>query len=236
MEIWVLTHGFLPLVQWNIMFEVDLDKPQETGIACPDDQPGEVIISADTRRANRIPPGQSRTRKWPVLDASGPPRLSRDQWELAVWGLVRNPMKWNWKEFLELPRVKVFADFHCVTTWSRLGNTWEGVSTRKIVGLCGGLKQEARFVLAHGYDHGWTANLPVESFLSEDALVAFSHDGEEIASPHGGPARLIVPLLYAWKSAKWLGGLEFLAEDKAGFWERNGYHMHGDPWSEERFR
>jgi DMSO/TMAO reductase YedYZ molybdopterin-dependent catalytic subunit len=194
-----------------------------------------MIISPDTRREKRIPPGQSKTGKWPVLDASGPPSISIAQWELCLWGLVNNPKKFSWDEFLALPRVKVFSDFHCVTRWSRLDNTWEGVSTRSLVDLCGGLKPEAGFVLAHGYDYGWTTNLPLSDFLAEDALVALSHDGQPLSAEHGGPARLVVPQLYAWKSAKWVNGIEFLPADKAGFWERNGYHMHGDPWKEERF-
>ncbi len=198
------------------------------------DQDG-VIVSPDTRRADRVPPGQSRTAKWPVLDASGSPRIDLKEWQLRIGGLVAQPVSWSWEEFLALPRVKVFADFHCVTRWSRLGNVWEGVSTRELVNRAGGLGSGARFVLAHGYDQGWSTNLPVEDFLAEDALVAFSHDGEPLELEHGGPARLIVPQLYAWKSAKWLAAIEFLDHDRAGFWERNGYHMHGDPWKEERF-
>lgn len=198
------------------------------------DQDG-VIVSLDTRRADRIPPGQSRTGKWPVLDASGPPRIDLGKWQLRVGGLVARPASWSWEEFLALPRVKVFADFHCVTRWSRLGNMWEGVSVRELVNRAGGLKPGALFVMAHGYDQGWTTNLPIEDFLAEDALVAISHDGEPLEIEHGGPARLIVPRLYAWKSAKWLAAIEFLDHDRAGFWERNGYHMHGDPWKEERF-
>ncbi len=217
------------------MFGVDLDKQQGEAAPMPDELPAGVIVSPDTRRDNRIPPGQSRTRKWPVLDASGAPRMNLAKWELKVWGLVNEPAKWDWAAFSKLEKVKVFADFHCVTRWSRLGNVWEGVSTRKLVELCGGVKPEAKFVLAHGYDHGWTTNMPLDEFLEEDALVALTHDGEELALQHGGPARLIVPRLYAWKSAKWLGGLEFLSDDEAGFWERNGYHMNGDPWKEERF-
>jgi DMSO/TMAO reductase YedYZ molybdopterin-dependent catalytic subunit len=212
------------------------DPKLQTGQApSPEGLPDDVIVSSDTRRANRIPPGQSRTQKWPVLDASGPPRLDPANWKLRVGGLVHSPIEWNLEEFGKLPRVRVFADFHCVTRWSRLGNIWEGVSTRDIVERAGGLRPEARFVLAYGYDGGWTTNLPVEEFLGEDALVALTHDGEPLSLEHGGPARLIVPRLYAWKSAKWLGGLEFLDRDTAGFWERNGYHMHGDPWKEERF-
>jgi DMSO/TMAO reductase YedYZ molybdopterin-dependent catalytic subunit len=195
----------------------------------------DMIISPDTRREGRLPPGQSLTRKWPVLDASGPPRIDMNLWQLAIGGLVAQPVQWNWEEFLALPRVKVFADFHCVTRWSRLDNVWEGVSTREIVARAGGLQPGVSFVLAHGYDGGWTTNLPLEDFLADDALVALSHDGEPLELEHGGPARLIVPQLYAWKSAKWLAAIEFLDRDRAGFWERNGYHMHGDPWKEERF-
>jgi len=144
-------------------------------------------------------------------------------------------MEWNWGEFKALPRVQVFSDFHCVTRWSRLGNLWEGVSARELLRRAGGPGPSARFAMAYGYDRGWTTNLPIADLLAEDALVAFSHDGEPIAPEHGGPARLIVPRLYAWKSAKWLTGIELLAEDRPGFWEANGYHMRGDPWTEERF-
>jgi DMSO/TMAO reductase YedYZ molybdopterin-dependent catalytic subunit len=158
-----------------------------------------------------------------------------DQWRFSVGGLVRQPVSWNWSEFSALPRVTVLSDFHCVTRWSRLDNLWEGVSTREIVERAGGLLPEAKFVLVHAYDSGWTTNLPVEDFLSEDALVALTHDGEPLSLEHGGPARLVIPRLYAWKSAKWVAAIEFLAEDRPGFWERNGYHRHGDPWKEERF-
>jgi DMSO/TMAO reductase YedYZ molybdopterin-dependent catalytic subunit len=216
------------------MFGVDLDKVQSDMVPSPDDQPEGVIVSPDTRRAKRVPPGQSRTRKWPVLDASGPPRVTTSSWKIKVFGLVNEAKEWSWQDFLNLPRIKVFADFHCVTRWSRLGNLWEGVPTAELVKRCGGLKPEARYVLAHGDDYGWTTNMPLEHFLAGDALVAVAHDGEQLALEHGGPARLIVPQLYAWKSAKWLGGVEFLAHDQPGFWERNGYHMHGDPWKEER--
>jgi DMSO/TMAO reductase YedYZ molybdopterin-dependent catalytic subunit len=195
----------------------------------------EIIVSADTRRSNRIPPGQSQTAKWPVLDAAGPPSIDLAAWRLDLTGLVQTPVAFTWKEFLALPRVKVFSDFHCVTRWSRLDNLWEGVSTRELIRHCGPLKPAAKFVVASGYDYGWTTNLPLDQFLAEDALVATNHDGQPLTVEHGGPARLIIPQLYAWKSAKWLAAIEFLAEDRAGFWERNGYHMNGDPWKEERF-
>lgn len=213
----------------------DQDKTQQSELARPDGLGPDVIVSPDTRRANRVPSGQSRTLKWPVLDASGAPSIDLSKWTLKITGLVERDIVLNWDEFQKLPRVRVFSDFHCVTRWSRLGNLWEGVSTRHLLDLAGGLTDQAKYVLAHGYDYGWTTNLPISEFLAEDALVATHHDGEPLSLEHGGPARLIVPALYAWKSAKWLSVLEFLEQDRAGFWERNGYHMHGDPWKEERF-
>lgn len=194
-----------------------------------------MIISPDTKRGQRIPPGQSQTVKWPVLDASGTPPIDMTKWRLDVFGLVGKEVSLTWDEFMALPRVEVFSDFHCVTRWSRLDNTWTGVAVSTLMELAGGAKPEAKFVSALGYDYGWTTNLPIADFLMEDALVATHHDGVALTAEHGGPARLVVPQLYAWKSAKWLGGLELLAEDKPGFWERNGYHNHGDPWKEERF-
>lgn len=200
----------------------------------PAEQPVGVIISPDTRRENRIPPGQSRTRKWPVLDAFGPPQLDLANWKLDIFGAVERPIVFTLAEFQALPRVKVFADFHCVTQWSRLGNVWEGVSTRELLSRAG-IKPEAKFVICHGYDHGWTTNLPLADFLAEDALLCDLHDGEPISLEHGGPVRGMVPQLYAWKSAKWIRGIELSETDKPGYWERGGYHNHGDPWTEERF-
>ena len=217
------------------MYATDQTKTQEDQIVKPEELPPDVIISPDTRREQRIPPGQSRTRKWPVLDAGGAPNIVLNQWDFSIGGLVRQPRQWNWEEFQAIPKVKVFADFHCVTRWSRLGNVWEGISTRKLVELAGGALPEAQFVLVRGYDFGWSTNLPLGDFLAEDALVAFSHDGQPLSEEHGGPARLMIPQLYAWKSAKWVASVELLDGDRAGFWERNGYHMHGDPWKEERF-
>jgi len=198
----------------------------------PDELP--TIVSPDTLREARLPPGQSRTVKWPVLDAGGPPQLSSLQWSLSVSGLVRQPLQWTWNEFQALPRVKVFADFHCVTRWSQLDNLWEGVATREIAKLVE-ILPEAKFVLVYGYDNDWTTNMPLDAFLAEDALLADKRNGEPLSIEHGGPLRLIIPRLYAWKSAKWIRAIEFLSEDEAGFWEREGYHMNGDPWKEERF-
>jgi DMSO/TMAO reductase YedYZ molybdopterin-dependent catalytic subunit len=216
-------------------FWMDKTKEQSDDIPLPPEALPGVIVSPDTRRGERIPPGQSRTKKWPVLDAGGPPQIDMTRWTLRIHGLVAQPVEWSWEAFNQLPRVRVFSDFHCVTRWSRLGNTWEGVSTRELIARAGGALPEAAYVLAHGYDEEFTTNVPLSDFLAEDALVAMTHDGEPLTLDHGGPARLIVPRLYAWKSAKWLCGIELLDRDQAGFWESNGYHMKGDPWKEQRY-
>src|SRR6266403_3808157 len=201
----------------------DPRKPEEIS------DPG-IIISPDTRRENRIPPGQTRTKKWPVLDAHGTPAVDLANWTFEVDGLVEKPLQFSLDEFMQLPAVKVYADFHCVTRWSRLDNVWSGLSTHKLGELVG-IKPEAKFVVAYGYDSGWTTNLPIEYFLAEDSLLAWSHDGQPIPPDHGGPVRLIVPQLYAWKSAKWVKGVRFVEHDEAGFWEEGGYHMRGGPWN-----
>jgi DMSO/TMAO reductase YedYZ molybdopterin-dependent catalytic subunit len=169
-----------------------------------------------------------------VLDAFGPPQVDLAKWRLRIGGLVERPLELSLAEFQALPRVKVFADFHCVTRWSRLGNLWEGVLTRELLRLAG-VDSQARFVICHALDHGWTTNLPLADFLAQDALLADRHDGEPISLEHGGPVRGLVPRLYAWKSAKWICGIELSAADRAGYWERGGYHMRGDPWAEQRF-
>ena len=217
------------------MFGMDRSKTQVDEPPSLEGLSPDVIVSPDTYRPQRVPPGQSRTKKWPVLDASGAPAIDLRNWRFRIGGLVGKEVEWNWEEFTRLPRVKVFADFHCVTRWSRLGNLWEGVSTRELVERAGGAGPEAQYAMAFGYDRGWTTNLPLADFLAEDALVAILHDGEDISTEHGGPARLIVPRLYAWKSAKWVAGIELMEKDRPGFWEANGYHMRGDPWTEERY-
>jgi DMSO/TMAO reductase YedYZ molybdopterin-dependent catalytic subunit len=215
---------------------MDETKFQAGDVPDPSGLPEGVVISPDTLRKQRLPPGQARTRKWPVLDASGPPPpIDLARWTFRIEGRVRRPAAWTWTELQALPRVRVFSDFHCVTRWSRLGNLWEGISARLLLEHVEPLP-DARYVLAHALDGGWTTNLPLAALLGEDALVADTHDGEPITREHGGPLRLVVPRLYAWKSAKWVAGLELLARDEPGYWERGGYHMNGDPWREERFR
>jgi len=148
----------------------DDPKTQPAEIAAPEGVPPGVIISPDTRRPERVPPGQSRTRKWPVLDASGPPSIDLARWRFRLDGLVAKPIQWNWEEFGKLPRIRVFADFHCVTRWSRLGNTWEGVSTRELMSRAGGPLPNARFALVAGYDSGWTTNLPLQALLADGKM------------------------------------------------------------------
>lgn len=194
----------------------------------------EVIVSPDTQRPSRLPPGQVRTRKWPILHYGKVPNIPLDEWRLEVTGLVERPLTLNWTDWLTLPRVRVFADFHCVTRWSRLGNVWEGVAARELLSRAGPMPA-ARFIIAHAYDDPWTTNLSMEDFGAPDVLLADKHDGATLSADHGGPVRLMVPRLYAWKSAKWIHRLELVAQDQPGYWERAGYHHRGDPWSEERY-
>lgn len=207
----------------------DAEKYQDGSPPSPPANNPEIIISSDTYRQNRIPTGQTRTRKWPVLHATDVPPINLDTWKLEIGGLVETSLSFSWDEFQQLPRIQVFADFHCVTRWSRLGNLWEGVSAKEIMQRAGVLP-EANYVIATGCDDGWTTNLPLKDFQSKDVLFCDTHDGDPLDPDHGGPLRLIVPLLYAWKSAKWLTRIEFMANDSPGYWERCGYHNHGDPW------
>ncbi|MCB9383914.1 MAG: sulfite oxidase-like oxidoreductase [Bryobacterales bacterium] len=187
------------------------------------------------RRADgRLPPGQSLTVKWPVLHEGSVPAFDPATWDLTVGGLVANPFRLSWQEFQALPRKRVKADFHCVTTWSKFDNEWEGVLFRTIAEKAQ-IKPEAKFVLIKA-DGGYTTNAPLEDLLRDDVLLADWHAPEPLDPEHGAPLRLVVPHLYAWKSAKWLRGFELLSADRAGFWEQVGYHMYGDPFLEQRYR
>ena len=181
----------------------------------------------------RLPPGQSLTLKWPVLHYGSVPRFDPERWDFRVYGLVEAPVRWTWAEFNALPKVKRHSDFHCVTRWSRFDNDWEGVAFREVLRRVR-LRPGANYVLVHG-EQGYTANVPLADLDHEEVLFATHHDGEPLSADHGYPLRLIVPHLYAWKSVKWVLGLEFFAQDTPGFWEQNGYHMYGDPWKEQRF-
>ena len=197
-----------------------------------------AILSPDTQRPERVPPGQSLTRKWPVLHAGPTPTYENlDDWDFFVFGLVKQQKTFSYREFMSLPRVTVAADMHCVTRWSKLDNLWEGVATRELLKHVEPLPA-AKFVMVH-CEYGFTTNLPLDDFLSDDALFAVKHNGVDLEPDHGYPVRLVIPRLYAWKSAKWVRGIEFMESDRAGFWEawdHGGYHMRGDPWVEERFR
>jgi len=181
----------------------------------------------------RVPPNQRLTRGWPVLHASPVPKFNPAVWSFRVWGEVSNESELTWDEFRALPTATVHSDFHCVTGWSKLDNDWEGISFTEIAGRAKP-KPSATHVLVHA-EYGYTANLPLETLMDDDVLFAWSHNGEPLEPEHGGPLRLVVPKLYAWKSAKWVRGVRFLDHDERGYWEVRGYHNHADPWREERY-
>jgi len=184
--------------------------------------------------AARIPPGQALTTDFPVLSAGPTPRVSLEDWSFTLKVGPRPLAKWDWKAFNALPRTRVTRDIHCVTTWSKLDTDWEGVTVDDLLAAAGFDAPPTPFVLAHGFD-GYSTNVPSADLVGGKAMVALSYDGAPIAPDHGGPARLLVPHLYFWKSAKWLSGLQFTETDTAGFWELRGYHMYGDPWREQRY-
>jgi DMSO/TMAO reductase YedYZ molybdopterin-dependent catalytic subunit len=200
----------------------------------PSPSPRPTVISEDTHRARRIPPGQSETKKWPVLHYGDVPHVDLDSWQFRIEGLVANPWSCNWPQFRSLPWIDVKCDIHCVTRWSRLNNTFSGPSTKTVLEHAGPLDPRAKFVLVH-CEQGFTTNLPLDDFLGDDCLFAIEHDGQPLSPDHGFPVRLVIPKLYFWKSAKWVHGIQLLQKDTPGFWEQNGYHMRGDPWSEQRY-
>lgn len=192
----------------------------------------------------RLPPGQSLTNKFPVLHYGPVPRFNPATWDLRVWGEVEQEVRWSWDDFMKLPRTKIVMDIHCVTRWSKFDTEWEGVSVRTLVDK--GLvkpRPSARYVLQHA-EYGFTVNLPLEVVLGDNFLLATHFNGEPISPDHGYPLRGVVGFLpgredlkvpYFWKGAKWLRGLEFLRNDRPGFWEQAGYHNEADVWKEERF-
>jgi Sulfite oxidase and related enzymes len=187
-----------------------------------------------TDTESRVPPGQRLTTGFPVLHHGEVPYY-RDMrlWDLKLLGLVEENVTISYAEFMKLPRRKFVNDIHCVTAWSKLDNEWEGVAVATIMEKVK-LKPEAKYVMLHA-ERGWTTNLPLEDFLRDTSFFALKHNGELLTPEHGYPVRMVVPHLYFWKSAKWLRAVEFRATDRPGFWERNGYHMYGDPWLEQRY-
>ena len=192
-----------------------------------------VIKSPNTERKDRVPPGQKLTEKWPALHYGTVPDIDISEWTFTISGLVEKERRLSYQEFVALPQVRVFSDVHCVTGWSRLDNLWEGVSTNLIRQLVS-ILPEAKFVMIHSAG-GFTTNLSLGDFFQPDVLFAIKHNNEPLTPEHGYPVRLVVPRLYFWKSAKWVVGVDFMAEDSPGFWESHGYHNHGDPWKEERY-
>lgn len=195
------------------------------------------IISTDTLRQDRLPPRQIQTRDWSVLHSGPIPPFDPETWDFTIFPvpLVNMVKHFTWPEFTALPRVRVFADMHCVTQLSMLDNLWEGVHTRELKNHVQ-INPAARFVMVH-CDYGFTTNLSIDDFFGDDCLFALKHNGQELTPEHGFPVRLVIPKLYAWKSAKWVRGIEFMEADRPGFWERpenGGYHMRGNPWTEER--
>lgn len=200
----------------------------------PTNRPDRKAEEEARRQDGRLPPGQSLTQKWPVLHEGAVPAFDLARWDLSVRGLVDNPFTLNWTEFKALPRKRITADFHCVTTWSKFDNEWEGVPFAVIAEMAD-VRPEATHVVIHG-EGGYTTNVPLEDLLRDDVLLADWHAPEPLTADHGAPVRLVVPHLYAWKSAKWLRGFDFVDSDRPGFWEKIGYHMYGDPFQEQRYR
>ena len=182
-------------------------------------------------RTGRLPPGQYLVEGFPVLSAGPTPRTPLERWDFTVEGEVDTPRRWTWAEFQALPSETITKDIHCVTKWSKLDTVWRGVSVDT---LLDGLETSADYVVAY-CDGGYTTNLPVEDLLGGKGMVATHFDGEPLAPEHGGPARLLIPHLYFWKSAKWVRRLRFMEHDEPGFWESLGYHLYGDPWREQRY-
>ena len=182
---------------------------------------------------DRLPPGQKATDGWPVLHYGSVPRIDLDDWRLEIGGLVEEPVALSWRELMALPQVNVRNDIHCVTAWSKFDNDWKGVLVRDVLKDVK-LRPEAKHVMVHSYG-GYTTNISLADLLAEGNLIAHSHSGEPLTKEHGWPARLVMPHLYFWKSAKWLRSLVFVDQEKPGFWEMYGYHIRGDPWREERY-
>ncbi|WP_433475914.1 sulfite oxidase-like oxidoreductase [Spirillospora sp. CA-142024] len=182
--------------------------------------------------AVELPPGQYLTEDFPVLSAGPTPRVPTDDWEFTVTTETGREHRWSWRELLELPSDTPHVDIHCVTKWSKLGTDWQGASLDV---LLADVETAADFALVSSYG-GYTTNLPLEDLLDGQAWIVYRYDGDDLAPEHGGPARLLVPHLYLWKSAKWVRGIDLLTQDEPGFWETAGYHDYGDPWREQRYQ
>lgn len=189
--------------------------------------------TTSTPERDRLPPGQRLVTDFPVLDLGVQPEVKPERWRLRVEGLVEMKLAFDWSEFMALPQREWRNDIHCVTAWSRYDNLWQGVAAAELLKLAKP-RPDARFVSFHSYD-GYTTNLPLEVFAADDAIIAHSWNGAPLERVHGGPARVVIPRFYFWKSAKWITRIELHAEDRPGFWEVRGYHNEADPWLEQRY-
>ncbi len=193
-----------------------------------------VTNTPEATEDGRVPPGQFVTEKFPVLHYGSVPIYENlDKWDFRVFGLVEQPLRFSWDDLMKLPQKTQMCDIHCVTRWSKFDTVWTGIAWRDLMKVIKP-KPEATHVMAH-CDFGFTANIGLDVLDDDDTMLAFAYDGKPLEPDHGYPLRLLVPKRYFWKSAKWLRGVEFMAGDRPGFWERNGYHMEGDYWREERF-
>jgi DMSO/TMAO reductase YedYZ molybdopterin-dependent catalytic subunit len=194
---------------------------------------GRFITGRAAGGGDRLPPGQHLVKDWPVLDLGAQPDIAPTEWQLRVTGAVEAPLTLDWTALNALPQSRFTSDIHCVTTWSRYDNVWDGVATRDLLAAMRPL-DEARFLVLRAAD-GYTTNLRLDDFAAEHAILAHSWAGRPLSPEHGGPVRLVVPHLYFWKSPKWISAIEFRADNKPGYWEVRGYHDRGDPWAEERY-
>ena len=194
--------------------------------------PRKFFEKPEPSQSDRVPPGQYLAKGFPVLSYGETPQVSKENWVLKVWGLVE-PKTFGWSDLMSLPQQDFTADFHCVTRWSKLDVTWTGIKMTDFLDALN-IDTKATHVMQHCYG-GYTTNLSLEDFARSENFLAHTLEGEPIPPDHGGLLRSVVPHLYAWKSAKWINGIEFLDRDEEGFWERNGYHMRGEPWAEQRY-
>ncbi len=195
---------------------------------------GKFFHKPQPAEQERVPPGQYLTNGFPVMTYGQTPDVTRKEWKLKVWGLVPQSLTFTWEDVMKLPQQEFTADFHCVTRWSKLDVTWKGFRVLDLMELVGDIDPSAGHVMEHCYG-GYTTNLPLADFLRPENFLAYELNGEPLPKEHGGPMRTMVPHLYAWKSAKWISGIEFIDREQSGFWEQNGYHRRGEPWTEERY-
>jgi DMSO/TMAO reductase YedYZ molybdopterin-dependent catalytic subunit len=193
---------------------------------------GKFFKKPESPDSERTPPGQYLTKGFPVLTYGNTPRVNADTWQFRVWGLAKEKT-FSWADFMAMPQHNFTADFHCVTRWSKLDVQWTGVKVTDFMKLVE-VDPKAAYIMEHCYG-GYTTNISMDDFVREENFFAHTLFGEPLPAEHGGPMRLVVPHIYAWKSAKWINGLEFLSQEELGFWERNGYHRRGEPWAEERY-